>query len=383
MDASTRDRLKAFCKVGRLFDAQRLLEEVGTANLRKTRKWTPLLTAVDRGFHSLVELLLRYDHAQWDLEKGYRAAKWRHRPDLAGLILRSSSWSAPIDPVEALATGDLELIQKLHDAGTDFTAGDTILQAAVRSAHGTMTAVRYLEIKMDAVEGQLHSAMVTHAHLGHVSGVMCLLRAGLDPHRVCSCLDANGREGGEESAVSASMFSDKPGFFASLKPSPDKDDAVELVGRAVFLGNDKMLAVLLSAGFTLNCKPNGGSPALDELIGGRTLKHHTPLPDSWRRREPPRYSQVQADAFLRAVESLVLQGARWIPDLDRNEVRVVRDTLLALGDEYVVRLYEMLHKHGAARREDLKTLLAAERMKPMARMVRGSLPWLSIRSPGR
>jgi hypothetical protein len=125
MDARTRDRLKALCKVGRLFDAQRLLEEVGTAKLRKTRKWTPLLTAVDRGFHSLVELLLRYEHAQWDLDKGYRAAKWRHRPDSAGLILRSSSWSGPIDPVEALVTGDLELVQRLRDAGTDFTAGDS------------------------------------------------------------------------------------------------------------------------------------------------------------------------------------------------------------------------------------------------------------------
>ena len=34
LDARLRDRLKAFCKVGRLFDAQRLLEECGTAKLR-------------------------------------------------------------------------------------------------------------------------------------------------------------------------------------------------------------------------------------------------------------------------------------------------------------------------------------------------------------
>ena len=376
MDARTRDRLKAFCKVGRLFDAQRLLEEVGTAKLRKTRKWTPLLTAVDRGFHSLVELLLRYEHAQWDLEKGYRAAKWRHRPDLAGLILRSSSWSGPIDPVEALVTGDLELVQQLHDSGTDFTAGGTIQRAAAGSAQGTMAALRHLGIRIDEVEGQLHSAMVTHAYLGHVSSVMCLLRAGLDPHRVCSHLDADGREGGEESAVSASIFSGKPGFFASLKPSPDKDDAIELVGRAVFLGEDKMLRILLEAGFSLNCKTNGGSPALDELLGGRTLKHHVPMSDYEHRPASPRYSKVEADAFFGVVESFVLQGGRWIPDLDRNEVRMVRDTLLALGDHHVARLFELLDKHGSAKREDLKKLFAAERMKPMARALREKLSWI-------
>jgi hypothetical protein len=376
LDARTRDRLKAFCKVGRLFEAQRLLEEVGTAKLRKTRKWTPLLTAVNRGFHSLVELLLRYEHAQWDLEKGYRAAKWRHRPDLAGLILRSSDWSGPIDPVEALVTGDLELVQRLRDAGTDFTAGDTILRAAASNARGTLAALVKIGIKTEEVEEQLHSAMVTHAYLGHVASALCLLRAGLDPHRICSHLDGNGRQGGEESAVSASMFSGKPGFFASLRPSPLKDDAVELVGRAVFLGDDKMLGVLLDAGFTLNCKPNGGSPALDELFGGRTLKHHAPMPDYSRRHEPPRYSRLEADAFLRAVESFVLQGARWVPDLDRNEVRMLRDTLLALDDDHVARLFEMLHKQGAAKCEDLKTLLTADRMKPMARAVRKSLTWL-------
>jgi hypothetical protein len=374
MDARTRDRLKAFCKVGRLFDAQSLLEEVGTARLRKTRKWTPLFTAVDRGFHSLVELLLRYDHAQWDLDKGYRAAKWRHRPDLAGLILRSSSWSWPIDPVEALVTGDLELIQGLWESGTDFTAGDTIQRAAAKSAHGTMAAVRHLGIRIEEVEGQLHSAMVTHAYLGHVSSVMCLLRAGLDPHRVCSHLDAEGREGGEESAVSASMFSGKSGFFAALKPNPAKDDAVELIRTAVFLGEDKMLNVLLDAGFTLNCKANGGSPALDELFGGRTLKHGVPIRE--RRHELPRYSHIEADAFLRAVKSFVLQGARWVPDLDRNEVRMIRDTLLALGDDNVTRLFEMMDQYSAAKREDLKTLLSADRMKPMVRAVRESLAWV-------
>jgi hypothetical protein len=172
------------------------------------------------------------------------------------------------------------------------------------------------------------------------------------------------------------MFSDKPGFLAALKPNPNKDDAVELVGRAVFLGDDKMLEVLLAAGFTLNCKPNEGSPALDELLRGCTMKHHVPMPDYGRRHEPPRYSRVEADAFLRAIESFVLQGARWIPDLDRNEVRAVRDTLLALGDEYVARLFELLDKNDAVKREDLKTLLVADRMRPMARAVRESLPWV-------
>jgi hypothetical protein len=100
------------------------------------------------------------------------------------------------------------------------------------------------------------------------------------------------------------------------------------------------------------------------------------MPDSGCRHLSPSYSRVEADAFLLAVESFVLQGARWMPDLDRNEVRMTRDTLLALGEQHVVRLFKMLDEHGAAKREDLKTLFAADRMKPMLRAVKRILRWV-------
>ena len=377
MDARTRDRLKAFCKVGRLFDAQRLLDEVGTVKLRKTQKWTPLFTAVDRGFHSLVELLLRYEHAEWDLEKSYEGAHRRRRTDLAALILSAPSWSAPIAPLEVLATGDVALARRLHGTGTDFTEGDMILHGAMRNASGTLKIVRELNLRFGEVEAQLYSAMVSHASLGHVASVIRFIRSGFDPHRKARYLDERGRLLDEEdSAVHVAMFTDKPGFFAALKPSPEKDDAVALIHSAVFLGDDRLLKTLLDAGFSLNCKANGGSPALDALLGGHVLKHRIPIPDYWHRNEPPRYNRVQTEDFLRAVESFVRQGARWVPDPDRNELRMVRDTLLALGDDHVGRLVSMLDEHGAAFRDDLRKLFAAERMKPLRNAVRKNVAWV-------
>ncbi len=64
-----RDQLRDPCRAECLFDVEKLLVEKGTRYLTRTRKWTPLFFAVDRGFHSLVEVLLRYPHANWDLEK--------------------------------------------------------------------------------------------------------------------------------------------------------------------------------------------------------------------------------------------------------------------------------------------------------------------------
>ena len=73
-----------------------------------------------------------------------------------------------------------------------------------------------------------------HADQGHVPSLIRFLRAGLDPHRGVSYLDERGRLSGDE----------------------------------------KMLKILLEAEFSLDCKANGGSPALDELHCGRTPKQH-------------------------------------------------------------------------------------------------------------
>lgn len=364
MDARQRNRLKAHCKMGRLFDAQSLLDEVGTARLRKTRKWTPLLVAVNKGFHSLVEVLLRYDHAQWDLEKGYRGSLTRRRPDLAGLILRSPSWSGPIDAVEALATGDLILAESLKNSGADFVSNDTLLRAAVRNARGVLAIVDHLGIEGDEVEDQLYSAMVTHASLGHVPSVMQFLRRGFDPHRVVSFLDeVDGELCDEGSAVSASMHCEKPGFFAALRPDPNRDDAEELLSRAVFYGSDKMMQTLLDAGFDLNCKENGGAPVLDVLLGDVLIGSRT----RERNREIHRntlYFDQRIQALVSRVEYFVSLGARWMPNSnDPGNLQNIRDVLLATGGDMALKLIRLLEEKGVSSSADINILLRPARMK--------------------
>ena len=266
LDARSRDKLKKFSKLGRLFDAQRLLEERGTTRLRKTRKWTPLFMAVDRGFHSFVETLLRFEHAQWDLEKSYAGALRRRRNDLAGMILRSSWWTGKIDPVEALATGDTELVCTLVKSGIDFTKEPVVKQAALRNAKGTLDCLHAAKISIDAVEGQLYSALIFHAEQGHLKSVVHLLKAGLDPHTQVVWYEGRGSADDKTSAVHAALFSNKPALLAMLKPSPEKDNAEDLMGSVMLRENRRMFDVLFAAGFPVNCQANGGSPTLHDVL---------------------------------------------------------------------------------------------------------------------
>ena len=146
---------------------------------------------------------------------------------------------------------------------------------------------------------------------------------------------------------------------------------MELIRTAVFHGEEGMLEVLLDAGFPLNCKPNGGSPALDVLLEGGALSFSVPVQVFGKKGEGPRYRDDKARALLDAIKSFVDQGAMWVPDLaDRNSMRHIRDVLLALGEEYAGTLLELLLSSGAAQAEDVKALLKTARMKRFAQALK-------------
>lgn len=354
ISAIHRDKLTKACKRGRLFDALRMLEELGSARFRKTRKWTPLFVAVDRGFHSLVEVLLRYDHEAWDLEKAYGGATRRRRNDLAGLILRSPSWRGPIDPIDALVTGDCDLVRSMIDSGTDFTAPRVVALACLRSAWGTLECLAKAGIGIAPVVHELQIAMVTHASRGHVNSVVRLLRAGIDAHLPSDWFDERDRLINEPmSAVQAAVYLDTPALLSILRPSPDKDRAEDLMGGT---RNPAICQVLLDAGFELNSQENGGSTALHDAIAwGRVFSM---APGLHRERE-----QLMTD-----VEWLLERGARWVPR-DSNDWRCARDSLLGLGDRFAGRLVKRLRDSGAITDNLLVELFRPPRMAKLAEVL--------------
>jgi len=366
LDAKSRDRLKALCKVGKLFDAQRLLEEHGTCHLRKTKKWTPLYMAVFRGFHSLVEVLLRYDHAQWDLKRSRIRAQRLNRHDLAAMILACPYWTDPIDPVDALASGELSLIQPLIEAGLDLREGDAVCQAAIRDAKGVLSILPKLGYSVQDLEEQLSSAMVSLVARNKMWGAWQLLRAGLDARKPATYYDEEGRTWEPESAILLAIYSGNHRFLEALKPDPTKDDEYEMVRMATSVGDDMILKILLDAGFRLNCKSNGGSPAIDQVLAGTArgcmAVHHL----GGRGATAWGYTYDQKRKLIGRLQAYCKIGAKWVPDVtDSFQMRCVRDTLLALGEHETAEVIEILREHGAGE-DDIRFLFKTARMSDMA-----------------
>lgn len=357
LDAVSREKLRKLCKFGRLFEADRLLTEKGTARFRKTHKWTPLFVAVDRGFHSLVEVLLRYEHEPWDLEKAYSGALRRRRNDLAAMILKSPWWTREIDPVEAICTGDVELVKSMILAGTDFTKAPIIRNAAMNNPMGAIACLRSVGILLESVEGQLYEALMHHADNGHFKRMMAMLRAGLDPHKrivICEYPDGTQETG---NVVEAVIHTGKPWLLEMLKPSPEKDDAEHLVGCGMHLGDRRMLEVLIKCGFTINCQQNGGSPAMHSVLTTAGLFRISP-----NSRGLDSYGWSR---FVTDIEWLIGIGAKWV-GRNSGEYRMIRDALLGIGETGAIQILNMLLVGGAVSRSELKEILRTPRMDSLA-----------------
>lgn len=356
LDAKSRTRLAALCKQGRLFDAQRFIDEKGTCCFRKTHHWTPLFIAVDRGFHSLVEVLLRYEHAQWDLEKAYRGALRRRRNDLAGMILRAPSWNSEIDPVEALATGDPVLVAALARADTDFTGASVVALGALANAPGTINCLKAAGIPLESVADQLVSAMVTHAVRGHIKSVFHLLKAGMDPRREGECYSDKGQPEEKCTTMEAAAISGRPKLMKMLRPSVDKDDPERLQSAAVNIQDHTMLEVLLDAGFPINCQKNGGSTALHHILREGYFFKILPTP-SWPRSE-------YWERYVSELKWLLERGAQWV-GRDARDYREIRDSLCGFTLEEAATVMGMVIDAGAIRNAELKETLRTARMKPL------------------
>lgn len=357
LDALSREKLRKLCKFGRLFEAERLLAEKGTARFRKTRKWTPLFVAVDRGFHSLVEMLLRHEHEPWDLEKAYSGALRRRRNDLAAMILKSAWWTREIDPVEALCTGDVELVKSMILAGTDFTKPPVIRNVAINNPVGAIACLRAVGILLEPIEGQLYEALMHHADHGHGKRMIAMLRCGLDPRKRIAIYENPDGTHETGSVVEAVIHTGKPWLLEMLKPSPEKDDAEYLIGSGMHLGDRRMLEVLLKCGFPINCQQNGGSPALHSVLTTAGLFRIAP-----NSRGLDSYGWAR---FVADVEWLTALGARWV-GRDRGEYRAIRDALLGIGETGAVQILNMLVAGGALSRPELEEILRTPRMQPLA-----------------
>ena len=123
--------LLRLCKTGRLFEVQKWIAEGKSICVPAESKTTPLQTALDTGFHSLVELLVGNETSQELKNRALQQAVSLKRLDFIELLVSHGAEIGAVRFIEVLRIWDPTIIRYFLDQGAD-TITDSPFAVAFR-----------------------------------------------------------------------------------------------------------------------------------------------------------------------------------------------------------------------------------------------------------
>src|SRR5678815_226624 len=121
--------LLRLCKLGKLFEVEEWIASGNSLCVPTDLKVTPLEVAVDTGFHSLVELLVRAEPSPQLKNRALRRALSHKRLDLIELLVSHGAEISSVPFIEVLLLWDPAIIRYFIDRGADLITGYPFAEA--------------------------------------------------------------------------------------------------------------------------------------------------------------------------------------------------------------------------------------------------------------
>lgn len=359
--------LLRLCKIGRLFEVQEWIASGNSLRVPAELKTTPLKIALDTGFHSLVELLVRNEPNQDLKNRALRHALSHKRLDLIDLLVSHGAEISSVPFVEALLLWDPTIIRYFLDHGADFITGYPFAEAFGERIRTALSPWRECREKYPDLACQLQEqadrALRHFCFKGDLKWVSLLMWAGADPRSSGPMLDDDDDDPDEYlTALTAAAYSENFQILKRLKPDAKRDGVDILLTNAARRGHADVVQYLLGLGAKSKDKPNGGSTALDDCLESfrygtfRLRLYHA---DYGRKSKASKYDVSDRRA---TVQLLLEAGALWRPD-DARQVAEVRRSLYECEADVTLELVERLVKHAACTQDTINDLLRTPAMK--------------------
>ena len=353
--------LLALCRAGKLYGIERWISAGKSIVTDPSLRKTALLTAVETGFHSLVELLAQHEPRQEQKDRALADAVGRKRLDTVEVLVEHGARieSVPFDDV--LLTWERPIMRFFLDHGADAVKGKPFamaFQAKVQNALRIFVDYKAAHPDLaNALQPQADRALRHFAAKGDLKWVSLMMWAGADPRSVGPDLDDRYADDPEchTTAFREACSSGKLDVLKRLKPDSARDNISELLNWAAISDSKEMIDYLLHLGAHPNDKQGGGSSALDRCLwdlpwGDRSAFLSKALASKWALRDG-----------LDRIERLLQAGALWRPDT--SGVNSVRQMLLKCEPDVTVALMKLFAKHKSAPAETLERLLDTPRMR--------------------
>jgi hypothetical protein len=175
--------LLRLCASGRLYEVEAWIRAGRSIPVPKEVRKTPLRVALETGFHSLGELLLRHEPSQEGKNEALRQALWHDQPVFVELAVRHGADINSVPLIDVLMTGKRELAAFFLERGADPITGYPFAHA-FHQLKAKTTLGSYLDCRrsrpelVDQLQQQLDMALRQFCQEGNLKWVSLLMWAG-------------------------------------------------------------------------------------------------------------------------------------------------------------------------------------------------------------
>ncbi len=339
------------CREGRLFEAEAWLKAGKPAQYEhRNVRCTPLGIAIDRNFHSLVEVLLR--NGFQPSAKHLWMAVSRGKVGILELLLESGADVRWLDLRQVVFWRHPDVLRLLIERGADTRTGYPIAEALKRAPRGFLGVFKAYIGRFPDWQFQADMALRHFCREGSMRGVCLLLWLKADP-RAKVPSEAGDEPDTWESGLWQACINGHVEIVKKIGPKPEKDDLDELLRLACYGQNVGLIEYLVGLGANPNSVPANGETALRSALWAL----------EWRldfdRRQAYAYRYRNA---LQTLKALIQSGARLNP-ASPEEIRFLRRCFLKLDWLESYDLIKFLHEQSFADRTVFVDLLKVPKMR--------------------
>lgn len=355
-------RLLELCRAGQLYAIEKWISSGMSLRTPSNLRKTPLSVALDIGFHSLVELLVRHEDDQARKNHALSKAVSCRRIDLVELLISYGAEVRSVPLVDVLLTWEPRLIQLFLDSGADVVTGAPF---TVAFSEKIRTALRpFVEYKKrhpdlaPALQKQADRALRHFSYEGDLKWISLLLWAGADPRSLGPALDDRWADDPDchTTALKEACSKGNLEVLRKLKPNPELDDFGDLLSDAAHSNSKEMLEYLLKLGARPNNEESGGCTALSRCFWNLGF-------ETYRQTQSGRpKSRWEVQSTIECLRVLMEHGAEWKPR-DKRDLNALREALCKCEPQVTVDLVKLFVQHGTCTESTLADLLETPRMR--------------------
>jgi hypothetical protein len=181
--------LVELCKAGKLFEVQAWIASGKPVNpppppSKGNRSKTPLEIAIDRGFHSLVEVLLQggaaFETEGWNCP--INTALRMRRFDMVKLLVEHGCNPQLVRMAEVFDTWDPDIMEYFIEKGADVESDKPLACALTNRIRTALRVFKRYKDRFPSFQEQANIALRYHCKEGNMKWISLMLWAGADPY---------------------------------------------------------------------------------------------------------------------------------------------------------------------------------------------------------